>query len=1007
MLRNIRIRERLLFAFLVIVSFTLIIGVTGYISLDRVGNSGLKTIDNVLVLNDVYDYVAAVDAGVSTMLNISDVSIRRHTVQSTRDHAELALGKLSQYLEIQEQFSDVLSPGEMQDMFNVFEMYKEVYLPTARMVFDLVEQEKWEEARAIVANRLDKLYNSMLYMINITFVQYLQHSKIRAERLHENANHNSHVMLALVFASMLASIILASAVTKSIAGPLLKLGLAAEKVAAGDLDVQIERESGPDEIAALSRQVAETLYQMTQIQRLKLEKLQAHHEKEKAEASTRSKSDFLAKMSHEIRTPMNAVIGMAELALRENIPSAACEHIVTIKQAGQTLLSIINDILDFSKIESGKLEIVPADYFFASLINDIVSIIQMRVSESHVQFTVNIDCSIPNVLFGDEIRIRQIMLNLLSNAVKYTDDGFVALTIAGEAIDENTVNLVFEVADSGRGIKAEDMDRLFGDFVQFDLNNNRGVEGTGLGLAIVKNLVQAMNGNIDVQSEYGKGSTFTLTLPQRIRGDEKLAVVADPKEKRVLVYERREIHAGSIVRTLDNLGVESMLVSNEDEFHEKLSKEVWPFIFIAASLYESVKERCSALETTTKIVVLTGFGETVAKSNLSILALPAHVISVTNALNGDSGGFVYGDANKSVVRFVAPETEILVVDDINTNLNVIQGLLQPYKMQVKLCQSGEEAIGAIAAKKFDLVFMDHMMPAMDGIEATRRIRALEGDDSYFKNVPIIALTANAVSGTKEMFLENGFNDFLSKPIDLIRLDTLLATWIPDERRKRFVSESSPSPNAPEDSAENHLRIDGLDVKKGIALSRGNIEHYMRTLAIFHRDGLMRIEQVQQTQKADELSLFTTYVHALKSATANVGAGELSVMAQALEAAGNQNDFAFIQTNTPKFISALESLLNNINAVLKANVGNERTKKVDWPLLKDELTSLHEAIVHINPRAIMDGLKNIQPFAQAADVGDAVEKILQSVSIGEYDDAAAMIKTLLSSQDAVQAANDNF
>jgi len=379
-----------------------------------------------------------------------------------------------------------------------------------------------------------------------------------------------------------------------------------------------------------------------------------------ANKANAAKSKFLAKMSHEIRTPMNAIIGMTELALRENAPSNVKEYILTAKQAGTNLLSLINDILDFSRIESGKMKIVSSNYLFSSLINDVVNIIKMRIAESGLRFDIKIDSNIPNSLLGDETRIRQVLLNILNNAVKYTKKGFISLSASGEATG-NTVFLTIEIADSGSGIKPEDLGKLFGEFVQVDMGSKKGVEGTGLGLAIAKNLVKMMNGDLSIKSEYGKGSTFTVKLPQKISVNE---------------------------------------------------------------LFDSIKN-----------------------DNLTI-------------------------------KFTAPNAKVLVVDDIDANLKVVKGLMQPYKMQVDLCRGGAEAIEMVKANSYDLVFMDHMMPDMDGVEATKLIR-----EAGYAELPIIALTANAVSGVKEMFLKNGFNDFLSKPIDPVELNAVLEKWLPEERQE--------------------------------------------------------------------------------------------------------------------------------------------------------------------------------------------------------------------------------
>jgi len=393
-----------------------------------------------------------------------------------------------------------------------------------------------------------------------------------------------------------------------------------------------------------------------------------HKTMDSLEATSRYKSEFLARMSHEIRTPMNAILGMSELALRERNLDRTHEHVSTIKRSGTNLLSIINDILDFSKIESGKLEIVPADYLSASLIDNITSIIQIKILEAQLDFRIDIDSRIPHALVGDEAKIRQVILNILNNAIKYTPEGFVAFTVRGTEIDADHVILTIEITDSGKGIKAENMEKLFKDFERFDLVGNRGIEGTGLGLAITRNLVTAMNGSISVQSEYGKGSTFTVTLPQRIS------------------------HKATF-------GVE-----------------------------------------------------------------------------------------KVVSKFKAPNARVLVVDDAPVNLTVAKGLLSLYEIQVHTCANGEEAVGAVQAEEYDLVFMDHMMPGMDGIETTTVIRNLKSE--RFQKVPIVALTANAILGVEEIFLKSGFNDYLSKPIDIQKLNAILETWIPAEKQE--IPDDNPS-----------------------------------------------------------------------------------------------------------------------------------------------------------------------------------------------------------------------
>ncbi|GHU39524.1 hypothetical protein FACS1894190_04590 [Spirochaetia bacterium] len=514
----------------------------------------------------------------------------------------------------------------------------------------------------------------------------------------------------------------------------------------------------------------------------------------RAYEENRAKSSFLARMSHEIRTPMNAIIGMGELALRADPPPMVAEYITGIKQAGDNLLNLINDILDFSKIEAGSLEINTAPFRLSSLLSDVINVSRVRVGEKALLFTVNVDANIPEQLTGDQTRIRQILLNLISNAAKYTQEGFVSLNVSAyHPASENPERLILsmEITDSGIGIKEEDLPNLFGNFVRLDMEKNRNVEGTGLGLAITRRLCRAMDGDITVQSEYGAGSVFTARIPLGWTSGSPVAAVENPESKQVLLYDHRPRLAASLSRTFENLGVPFTLAADGQEFLRLLKSGApcgdWSFAFVSsqgeqAALCAEAAAIVREGKPNTALVLLAEQGE---KSfyNIPSLLIPAYAVPVANLLNDRDDG---EKREKAELRFTAPGARVLVVDDIATNLAVAEGLIEPYLIELTTCISGREAVELVKRHEYDLVFMDHMMPGMDGIEATAAIREWEKAQAEAgkrrPQIPIIALTANAITGMKEMFLEKGFDDYLSKPIEIAKLNKILEKWIPEEMR---------------------------------------------------------------------------------------------------------------------------------------------------------------------------------------------------------------------------------
>jgi len=709
--------------------------------------------------------------------------------------------------------------------------------------------------------------------------------------------------------------------------------------------------------------------------------------REVAENESLAKSQFLARMSHEIRTPMNAILGMAELVLRENITGQVREQAEIIKHSGNHLLSIINDILDLSKIESGKLELVEAEYLPASVINDIVNIIKVRLSGRKLRFILNISSGIPHGLWGDPVRVYQIIMNLLGNAVKYTETGFVALDMKAE-INGDTAQLLIKVRDSGRGIKEEYLSELFDEFVRLDTDANADIEGTGLGLAITRSLIQHMGGSIEVESTYGLGSTFTVTLPQPIKDHENMAAVISPEEKSVIVFERRKHCVESIIYTMEDLGVPCQVVAIVEQFHDGLKSDKYAFAFAPEKLYDDLCAEHPDFTTQTKIVLLSQFDDgTVSKDRgLPVLQTPFYCLAVAPLLNNTVSDHTY--VRKSLQHFIAPDAKVLIVDDVQVNLKVADGLLKPYQMTTSLCESGQEAIDAIKAEKFDLVLMDYMMPMMSGVEAVKIIRELE----VGKKLPIIALTANAIVGAKEMFLQTGFDDFISKPIEVTRLNDILTKWIPKEKQGDFAPATDKSQA---DTLDIH--IDGIDTTKGLALSGGNIPLYLDLIATFGVECPKRLTELTRCYEAEDIPLYTIHVHALKTACANIGAEAVSKEAENLENAGDRRYVEFIRKHHSGFADKLARLLSGINEAM-ANTEKPGNADFDDDAVFSELSKLKTALESYNVAAIDRISENMQAFTQHPTYGKAVSEMLRLTFVSKYKQAGMLLNNILENQE---------
>jgi len=598
---------------------------------------------------------------------------------------------------------------------------------------------------------------------------------------------------------------------------------------------------------------------------------------EVAEESSKAKSDFLAKMSHEIRTPMNAILGITEIQLQDNsLPLVTKEALERIYNSGDLLLGIINDILDLSKIEAGKLELISVQYDIASLIHDTVKLNIMRYESKPIDFKLSVSENVPSTLYGDELRIKQILNNLLSNAFKYTQEGQIELMLSAEMKqDGSNVYLVFKVSDTGQGMTSEQVKKLGDKFSRFNMEANRKTEGTGLGMNITRNLIQLMNGDIQIDSTPGMGSAFLVKLPQG-------CINPEPIGKDLA----------------DNL--------------------------MKLNLKNTIKAR-----------------------------------------------------NAQISQEFMPYGRVLVVDDVETNLYVARGLMAPYGISIDIATSGFEAVDKIReGAVYDIVFMDHMMPRMDGIEATKIIRSI----GY--NEPIVALTANALAGQAEVFLNNGFDDFISKPIDIRQLNNILNKMVRDRQPQEILDEARKQKNSLYAAGGHNIAIDPQ-------------------LAEFFVRDAEKAESVlnaicgNKCRRGDDIPTFIINVHAMKSALANVGETDLSNKATELEQAGRDQNINLILSSLPDFLKSLREVIDKLKPFDEDEDYEEQDNLTIDPEsqmhLQEKLMAIQAACASFDKKAAKDALAALKQRNWSKNTRDQLSAIAEHLLHSEFDEAAAIAR----------------
>ena len=724
-----------------------------------------------------------------------------------------------------------------------------------------------------------------------------------------------------------------------------------------------------------------------------------------AKNANKIKSDFLANMSHEIRTPMNAIVGMCELILRESdISENVREYCFNIQNSGRSLLAIINDILDFSKIESGKMELIEDEFNIASTLNDVINMAMTRKGEKKLEIIVHVDPDLPIGLIGDEIRIRQIIINLVTNAIKYSHEGCVSIRVSQTKHDYG-INLSVSVADTGIGITEENLEKLFSSFQQVDTKKNRSVEGTGLGLAISKRLITAMGGFINVSSVYGQGSEFRFVIPLKVKNPAPFISLKEPEKIHAagfidfnkFSFKKTAEEFRCIIKELGrDLHTDIRVYSSISELKEAMKTNTFTHLFAAREEYIAELGFFLDVSKNLEVIVVQNRDDAVdIPDRIKCMYKPFYILSVAAVFNHENILTNINSQRNTNIRFVAPKARILIVDDNPINLKVAVGLMRPYHMQVITADSAKAAISMLRSKDFHIVFMDHMMPEIDGVEATRLIR--EMDDEYYRKLPIIALTANAVNGVREMFINAGMNDFIAKPIELSALDRALKAWLPNELMKT-PSESELLAEDKRKSVSAAKPDSGSDLfspETGVFYTGGDTDAYIEILEVYVRKSAEKRDYIQKLFDEKSWKNYVIEVHALKSTSMTIGSKLLSERAKELELAGKSENYMLIEEKN----AALMELYGKV-AELGEKYLEENRPAIPCPETPAEEINA-ENLPEIPLENVMEYIEKIRAACEEFD-GDEINNICAEASA--YSCGGTALKPLF---DEIKSAADDF
>ena len=722
------------------------------------------------------------------------------------------------------------------------------------------------------------------------------------------------------------------------------------------------------------------------------------------EESNRSAEDFLANVSHELRTPINAVTGITGALLKSEEDERRREQLLSVQQAGNRLCAQVEDVLDYSEIDTGRIRISEDTYSITSLISDVIAENRRLRQPSDVELIYDVDPKIPAVLLGDGKKIKKVIKHVIVNAMKFTRKGGIHVQVNAMP-KAYGVNLCIRVSDTGVGIAAEELEKITERFFQADSGRNRRNGGLGLGLSIVYGMVAAMGGFVQIQSKEGVGTTVSISVPQKVVDDAPCMAVNRRQTLCPALYllpekyevpEVRDQYNQMISHMIRGLDIPVHRVFDLEELRRLVSSVALTHLFIGEAEYQEDPAYYERLAQTMKIIAIAGDGVRLAQgSAIQLVQKPFYSLPIVNLMN-DLSVSEDGAAQKKVLS--CSGVRVLVVDDEPMNLLVVENLLAEWNIQVTTADSGMKAIELCREKAFDLVFLDHMMPEMDGVDALKELREIWA--SADKKPAVIAFTANVVGGAREMFLQEGFDDFIAKPVEERELRRLLKRVLPEEAIV-YVPEGGEARQAMTGRA--YLEKNGFLVTEAMRYCGHDGAFYEEMLLRFARESEEKSAQLEQALDAQDLKTYRIVAHTLKSSAKMIGAQALSEMARRAEEAARDGETAYLRAHHEALLARYRETARCIEGIPMPEKEAAAGVKIGRTELLSRLRALREACDTYESDAAETLLAEIGGLSDGnRETVEALAAIRRDVEDFEWAAAQQKTRTLIGRLEAEEA-----